>query len=223
MPTTTYSAFSLGGCMPIDDQPHAAEHAQHGQRAIPAAQLPRAHLRPPAAVGDQSQRGRQHIGDVEEDHAHGGDGGVDRRVDREQHRRRRPRSRSPPAACGTSGDTCRSSREAGRPPSRAKANAIREAEVTVARPHRYWASTAMPRSSSVASQLRAGRPAASMHERLVALPGRRVRVGHRQHDGATASPSRRRRRPAPSGRCRAARSRRRRPSPRRRGPRRRSR
>src|SRR5947208_12648996 len=47
------------------------------------------------------------------------------------------------------GDTCRTSRDAGSPPSRANANAIRDAEVTVASPHRYWATTAPPHRSSI--------------------------------------------------------------------------
>src|SRR5688500_11817426 len=48
------------------------------------------------------------------------------------------------------GDTCRTARENGSPPSRAKANAIRDADVTVASPHRYCATTA-PGNSAVAS------------------------------------------------------------------------
>src|SRR5205807_2247767 len=42
------------------------------------------------------------------------------------------------------GETRRTAAENGSPPSRAKANAIREAEVTVASPHRYCATTAPP-------------------------------------------------------------------------------
>src|SRR5262245_4148468 len=48
------------------------------------------------------------------------------------------------------GETCRTHRDAGRPPSRANANAIRDAEVTVANPHRYCATT-MPAKSPKAS------------------------------------------------------------------------
>src|SRR5262245_4604783 len=46
------------------------------------------------------------------------------------------------------GETCRTAAENGSPPSRAKAKAIRDAEVTVARPQRYWAITAPPHSPS---------------------------------------------------------------------------
>src|SRR3954468_12174125 len=46
--------------------------------------------------------------------------------------------------------TRRNSADAGSPPSRAKAYAIRDADVTVASPHRYWA-TPMPTNSAVAS------------------------------------------------------------------------
>src|SRR5438270_13843199 len=46
------------------------------------------------------------------------------------------------------GDTCRTRRDAGSPPSRANANAIRDADVTVASPHRYWATTAPPHRTS---------------------------------------------------------------------------
>src|SRR5438477_12322069 len=44
------------------------------------------------------------------------------------------------------GDTHRTACENGSPPSRANANAIRDADVTVASPHRYWATTAPPHS-----------------------------------------------------------------------------
>src|SRR5262245_35138414 len=45
------------------------------------------------------------------------------------------------------GETCRTARENGSPPSRANANAIRDAEVTVASPQRYCATTAPPHST----------------------------------------------------------------------------
>ena len=48
---TTQIDRSLGGCMPIDDQHDAAGHAEHGQRPIPAPEVPRAHRRPGPAVG----------------------------------------------------------------------------------------------------------------------------------------------------------------------------
>lgn len=50
------------------------------------------------------------------------------------------------------GDTHRTQDEAGRPPSRANAKAMRDAEVTVARPQKYCAITT-PVSSNVAHQL----------------------------------------------------------------------
>ena len=71
-----------------DNEPAAAQHAHRGQRTIPPTQLPGAHARPCPAVSDQAQQRRQHVGQIDEDGAHRGDGGVVD-ADGEEDRRRR--------------------------------------------------------------------------------------------------------------------------------------
>ena len=135
------SALSLGGCMPMA---RSAPWRRWNTITATAGTSRRGPTAPSASSvrrGDQADRGRQDVRDVEEDHAHRGDGRVDRRVGGEQHG-----ERSAPVQIATRGVrnaalTRRSAFEPGRPPSRANANAIRDAEVTVASPHRYCATT----------------------------------------------------------------------------------
>ena len=198
-------------------QPAALEP---GQGPVPSAQIPGAHRRPGSAKGSCPQDGRQHIREIQEDRAYRRDGRVDRGVQREQH----GRGRDGPDGHGRRsprGQTHRTARENGRPPSRAKAKAIRDAEVTVASPQRYCATTIPTTSRNVpevreAVCLRINRNAPSPGWRP---PASSARPGPRP----TGRPSRRCPRREPSGRCREARFEPPRPSLRRRAPRRRTR
>ena len=148
-PTVIHSALSFGGWMPMTKINTIDEDGKHGEELrTPRAHVPRSHLLPfRRAPGEEAERDREREGEEQEDHRAGDDDRVGRAF-------RRSRSSDAPQTNSTArvapvqiaatgvryfGLTFDRAPSRGRPPSRAKAKIMREAEVTVARPQRNCA------------------------------------------------------------------------------------